>query len=514
MIKMNEIKKIKKAFLEEGLNKNQLVKRFRRSWKTISKIVDTTLEDLEEAQNIADNRRRRAVVGTEAVINAIKVLLEGEQKEKIKKKQRFTAKAIYRRLTEEKIYTGSYRRMQELVKKIRCEIMVDAKTSYLPLSFPLGSALQVDHGEVECVIDGTLMLCYLFVASVPGTTLRYCQLFGCKSREAWGEFHERAFRKFGGIFSNVIYDNDTVLITDAEEKIQTEFSLYLVEHYKFIPRYCNPAAGNEKGSVENAVGFCRRNYLAGRPEFDTFTQANLYLEKQFLESLATDKHHRTGQTAADMLRCIQEAVDPLFPPKVWYRRDSRLVNSYQLVEIEKHFYSVPEKYVGTRVRVSIGAFSIKIQAGEETIMHERKFTPGEDSLIMDHYLEQLQRKSGAVWDCKATHSLLEDPLLKELQKALIECKEYSELRTAQRDFIKILYLRRDCEEAKWRDAITKALACGLPRSEAVEGILKLQASPKNEIDEKAIRERFPHIANEEAMDFCLKPYANLYGEES
>ena len=72
------------------------------------------------------------------------------------------------------------------------------------------------------------VLCYLFVASVPGTTLRYCQLFACKSREAWGEFHERTFRMFGGIFSKVIYDNDTVLITDVEEKMPTEFSVYLI----------------------------------------------------------------------------------------------------------------------------------------------------------------------------------------------------------------------------------------------------------------------------------------------
>ena len=49
-----------------------------------------------------------------------------------------------------------------------------------------------------------------------------------KSREAWGEFHERTFRMFGGIFSKVIYDNDTVLITDVEEKMPREFSVYLI----------------------------------------------------------------------------------------------------------------------------------------------------------------------------------------------------------------------------------------------------------------------------------------------
>ena len=39
---------------------------------------------------------------------------------------------------------------------------------------------------------------YLFVASVPGQVLRYCQAFPIKATEAWGEFHERAFQFFGG----------------------------------------------------------------------------------------------------------------------------------------------------------------------------------------------------------------------------------------------------------------------------------------------------------------------------
>ncbi|MFR3831544.1 MAG: Mu transposase domain-containing protein [Acutalibacteraceae bacterium] len=38
-------------------------------------------------------------------------------------------------------------------------------------------------------------------------------------------------------------------------------------HYRFESRYCNPYSGNEKGSVENAVGFLRRNLLVPVPAF-------------------------------------------------------------------------------------------------------------------------------------------------------------------------------------------------------------------------------------------------------
>lgn len=37
------------------------------------------------------------------------------------------------------------------------------------------------------------------------------------------------------------------------------------DHYRLETRSCNPYSGNEKGSVENAVGFLRRNLMAPSP---------------------------------------------------------------------------------------------------------------------------------------------------------------------------------------------------------------------------------------------------------
>lgn len=48
-------------------------------------------------------------------------------------------------------------------------------------------------------------------------------------------------------------------------------------HYRFEARYCNPYSGNEKGSVENAVGFLRRNLLVPVPSFGSMEELNRYL---------------------------------------------------------------------------------------------------------------------------------------------------------------------------------------------------------------------------------------------
>ena len=36
-------------------------------------------------------------------------------------------------------------------------------------------------------------------------------------------------------------------------------------HYRFQADFCNPASGNEKGNVENKVGYSRRNAFVPVP---------------------------------------------------------------------------------------------------------------------------------------------------------------------------------------------------------------------------------------------------------
>lgn len=514
MLKMSEIQRIKNAFFDEGLAKRAICRKFHRSWNLVSAIINTPLEKLEEQLGEKVVGNRKPTVGTLEVQDTIKKMLLDEKEYRIKKKQRLTAKVIYNKLVEQGIYSGSPRRLQELVQKIRNELCQVDKDSYLPLHFPLGSALQVDHGEVTCIIDDSMMIAFLFVASIPGTSIRYCQLFPCKSRESWGEFHERTFKKFGGVFPKCIYDNDTVLINDIRTKKQTEFATYMVEHYRFTPHYCNPASGNEKGSVENGVGYCRRNYLPGCPEYQKFSDVNQMLDAKFDEEIAAGKDYKTGELLKNVMEKIASRLQPILPSKSWYRRDKRIVNSYQCVEVDRHYYSVPEQYVGKQVTVLIMSFCIAIQPGskesESVIVHTRQFSLGADSLYWDHYLEQLKKKPGALWDCKATQGLLEDPLLEQAWQLALQGRS---LREGQKEFVNILFLRRKYEEIEWRNAISKSIDIKRMKSEEIEAFVKLEREPKSVETSQAVKELLPDVAIP-TIEFALDSYSVLCGGES
>ncbi len=508
---MDELNKIRKAYFDEGENKNQLAIRFNRSWATVDALIETSREDLS---NRGKRPERRPTVVTSEVVNAIEELLDVEEALKVKKKQRYTAKWIFKKLVAENLYKGKIRTLRQAVSKIRKDRSQSKSPSFLPLEFELGSTIQIDHGEVEISLNGQRLSGYLFVASVPGATIRYCQFFLIKSMEAWGEFHERTFLFFNGIFPSVIYDNDSVLVKEilGSDRKQTNFSLSLEEHYNFTSRFCNKGAGNEKGSVENAVGFCRRNYFAGIKEFDDLSGVNKYLESECRDDIDQSNHYKTGVSLISLSLEVRKKLNPMTSAKSWVRWEDAKVNSYQLVSWKSHSYSVPERYVGSVVRLSIGIDHIMIFHNHELIAsHSHQFIKGKDSLYLDHYLDQLQTKPGALWDCKAmkTHSF--EPDLMRLWGCL---KNRFESRTANKEFIKILILRRQYSKKEFMTGINLALEYGAVGHAAITNILNqlTVASPVYPESDWLLK-RLPHIANQNyTWNFDISQYAELTKE--
>jgi len=76
--------------------------------------------------------------------------------------------------------------------------------------------------------------------------------------------HVAAFEFFGGVFGEVWYDNPKTAVTkilSGPYRIEHERLSALRAHYLFDSHFCTPSRGNEKGSVENLVGYVRRNAL-------------------------------------------------------------------------------------------------------------------------------------------------------------------------------------------------------------------------------------------------------------
>jgi hypothetical protein len=366
---------------------------------------------------------------------------------------------------------------------------------------------------MECVIVNERVEGSLFVASLPGIPIRYCQAYPLKSQEAWGQFHESSFSFYGGVFSRVMYDNDSVLVSKVlgRDRNQTQFSHELEQHYGFESVFCNVASGHEKGSVENAVGYCRRNYLAGLPKFESWQKMNEFLQQCCVQEMEQGSHYRTRQKLSDLLIQVKSGLKDFVRGREWVRWKSAKVDSYQLVHEGNHRYSVPERYVGSYVTMGIGVNQVKVEhQGQWIAEHDRVYGVYGDSLKLDHYLDQLGRKPAALRYCQATQAIC-----RQLETLLDRLDHRLGYMHANEEFIQILMLGRRYSQPELEKAISLSLDYGALSASSVETLLRSmnaqQGSPFTEGD--WLTQKLPHLKPLAFQpEFDLSGYAQL-GQE-
>lgn len=508
MVRMDETNKIRKGYYQEGKSIYALSRQYKRSWNTIERLVKTPREDLS-LRGKRPNRKRRVI--TQEVKDRVSAIFYEEKALGVKKKQLKTVRIIYYELKNQGIYEGSERTLYDYIRKVRLK---NKEQSYLPLSFDAGTCLQIDHGEFDAVIANERITCYLFCGTPPGLMTRYYQAYPIKASVSWGCFHEQAFRFFGGIFPHVMYDNDSVLVKKVlgTERKQTTFSLELEEHYSFHSVFCNLRAGHEKGSVEKSIGFGRKNYLSGLPHFSSWSALNEYLEKKSKEAIDAGFHYRTKEPLINLFKKAQNVLFPLPPEHKWVQWHQSKVTSYQVVTYENNWYSVAERYVGSVLRVAVSVFTIAIYNNHELIaIHQRKYNPGEDSLVLDHYLDQLRRKPGSVQHCAAFKNHTFEP---ELLNVWDRLQTRHPSREANKEFIKILFLRRKYSYENFITALGLALDYGSVEYDSIVNIInQLTTDSSSHYDKNWLSDHVPHVVERSINPvYDLSLYADLHKE--
>jgi hypothetical protein len=73
------------------------------------------------------------------------------------------------------------------------------------------------------------------------------------------------------------------------------------------------------------------------------------------------------------------------------------VDAKSRISVRQCFYSVPVRYAGRRIGVRLGAEAVEALDGAGVVArHERLVARGSESLVLDHYLEVLKVKPGAL----------------------------------------------------------------------------------------------------------------------
>jgi transposase len=318
-------------------------------------------------------------------------------------KQRHTAKRIWERLRDEQGATVAFSTVRGYVGERRRELANITRVVTIPQLHAAGEEAEVDFGELWCWLDGTLTKCWMFVMRLSASGKGVHRIYGTQAQEAFFDGHVEAFAVFGGVPRRLRYDNLKPAVTrvlKGRNREENERFVTLRSHFGFDSFFCVPGidGAHEKGGVEGEVGRFRRAHLVPVPVCADLAELNALCRA----GDAADDAGRIGcraTTVGEDFAAEQRALLGLpveaFDPARWLAVVR--VDTKTRVCIRQCFYSVPARLSGRNLSARLGATSVEVFDGAAVVArHVRLLHRGEQHLELDHYLEVLFHKPGAL----------------------------------------------------------------------------------------------------------------------
>lgn len=424
---MEQVYRIKNLKKFEGKSLRKIAEITGHDFATVKKYVYKENFNLE----IRSKQRRRGKLSPYR--NIVMKWLQDD--EKAPHKQRHTARRIYDRLRElYPEFDASDRAVRDFVAKLRKELG-QSKEGAIPLNHPPGEA-QVDFGEARFVENGITYDGHYLNISFPYSNAGYTQLFKSANQECLLEGMKAIFEHIGGVPTSIWFDNMSTVVQKIKEHGERDLTkgfMRFMLHYGFNSNFCNPNSGNEKGSVENKVGYHRRNLFVPIPEFKDLKEYN----KELLHRLDNDLERQHYKGLGLIKELFEEDKREFFKlPGVLfevYRHEFAKADNYGKIKFEGKTYSTSPSMAGKQVLIKAGAHDLDILDEDHRLIvrHNRLYGDQRESMIWIPYLELMAKRPTAL---KYTGLFNQLPLT---MKTFLECCDYELKKQTLRVFVRM-----------------------------------------------------------------------------
>lgn len=391
---MELFEEIRVAHRMDGLSIRELADRFHVHRRT----VRDALHDPNPPGRKDYRQRARPVLGpwTDLIDEWLTADLSAPRK------QRHTATRVHQRLVAEYGAKVGLRTVSKYVAAKRAELGLAKREVFICQEHLPGVEAEVDFGDIYVFLDGVETKVALFEMRLSASGKSFHQAFSTTGSEAFIEGHVLAFEHFGGVPERIRYDNLKPAVTKvlrSRERIENEKFLLLRSHYGFDSFFCRPGkdGAHEKGGVEGGIGYFRRNHLVPVPKVATLAALNELIAAADEAAMA---HVIAGRTTTIGAAFAAEA--PMLAALPAMRFDAAIllnpkVDSHSRIAVRQCFYSVPAYLVGRKVHAKLSAAWVEVWDQAKLVAtHPRAIKRGTQTLLLDHYLEILLNKPGAL----------------------------------------------------------------------------------------------------------------------
>jgi transposase len=442
---------IKRLYTEKKLNSNQIGKVLGIDQKTAARWI--------RRERFVKSRGNPRISVLAAYKKRIQAFLDMHP---------YTAQQIFDMLKDEG-FKGSYSVLSQYVSTIR----PPTKTAYLTLTFEPGEAAQVDFaycGHIQ--LEHTKRKFYAFIMTLCHSRMMFVEFIYRQNKEHFLQCHRNAFEYFGGVPKSVMVDNCKVAVLEhsyyGDIKLNPAY-LDFAQHYGFKIKACKVRCPNEKGQVEKAVDYLKRNFLNGRKDITSLEAVNNAI-RQWMENTANVRKHKTTQKKpVELFETEKKELQALniAPYDCADIRPIRADNRFR-VTFEANRYSVPSDFASTALTAKIYPDRLLLYLDNNLISeHRRSYDKNQDFENPEHLRKILEYKKNAKDQKMMQNFLLISP------NAEIYYAGLKQKRCNTKDHIrKIMALAERYGREKISDAINDALELEAFSSEYIANLLE------------------------------------------
>lgn len=396
------------------------------------------------------------------------------------KKQRHTARRILARLVDEHGAVDlSYSTVRDHVRKRRSQILAEAgkplELGYVPQTHEPAAEAEVDFHDLWVILRGIKTKTLLFTMRLSYSGRAAHRAFLTQGQEAFLEGHVYAFERLGGVAVDKIrYDNLNSAVKQVlfgRSRQENERWMTFRSHYGFEAWYCQPGheGSHEEGGVEGEGGRFRRNHCVPIQVVDSIDELNALLtaadDADDLRRIS-NRANSVGHDWAFEKTLLRPMPDEPFDTALTL---TPRVDRYAQVMVRCNQYSVPARFIGHRLWVKLSASAVTVYDRTAVVArHQRSVGKGAKVLDLDHYLEVLYRKPGALPGATA---------LAQARAAKRFTAEHDRFWTAARKahgdaagtraLVEVLLLHRHLDHADVLTGISAALSVGTTSPDVV-----------------------------------------------
>lgn len=381
----------------EGMSLRKISEHTGHHFKTVKKYVDK--EDWNEEYKPRKERGSQ--------LDPLKPTLDEWISEDLKRrrKDRRTATKMYNDLRADvefsKLLVVSDITVRRYVSKRKKELCQKTYGTAMYGLHSMGWA-QVDFGDVRVTLPGGAEeTWHILVVSFPWSNAGFAQVCRFETKECLCDGLQRIFEYLGGVPLRILFDNMSSAVVhiqaDGQRKL-TEMFMRFTMHHRFKADFCNPDSANEKGNVENKVGYIRRNLLLPPPRIGDLESYN----RELLERCTADlerEHYVKKEQISMLFMAEKDALIPL--PRERFRvftLEKAKTDDYSFIRFDNRRYSTSPEYAKCEMWLEIGAFEIRVLNSkyELVVTHERKYGRDmEPTIDFENYIGALSRKPRA-----------------------------------------------------------------------------------------------------------------------